>query len=89
MQSTEQSPQSKFDKSAEGLWATQEGPFMVICTPCCYESTWLKIRTVQHLFVGDGKEEWRKTSCYIITIHNLLYIHFQILALAVMNFQVP
>jgi hypothetical protein len=48
-------PKYKFDKSAEGLWATQEGPIMDICTPGCYELTWLKIRTVQHLLVGDGE----------------------------------
>jgi hypothetical protein len=42
-----------FEKSAEGLCATQEGPFMDICTPGCYESTWLKIKTVQHFLMGD------------------------------------
>jgi len=28
---------------------------MDICTPGCYELTWLKIGTVQQLLVGDGE----------------------------------
>jgi hypothetical protein len=71
-----------FDKSAEGLCATWEGPFMDICTPGRYESMWLKIRLFSTFWWEKGKMGMENNQL-------LHYNHFLILAPVVMNLRVP